>query len=91
MRLYLSITLVQGPVGLSALFIPIFFALRAYKTLKYGELRTTSAYIITGLFLIGSFLLYVFVLDAVLRMYYGTLSLFLLGTFAVEHMLTKNR
>jgi hypothetical protein len=71
--------------------MPLFFVVRVYKTLRYGELRTLPAYVITGLFLLGSVLLYAFVLEHVLRMYYGILSLFLLCMLALEHVLTKNR
>jgi hypothetical protein len=91
MQLDLSSKLIQGAIGLSALFMPIFFVVRAYKTAKYGELRTTPAYIITGLFLMGSVLLYVFILDYTGRILYGILSPFLLCMFLLEHILTKNR
>jgi hypothetical protein len=91
MQLDLSSELVQGAIGLSALFLPIFFVIRVYKTVKYGELRTTSAYIITGLFLLGSVLLYVFLLDHTGRIFYGLLSPVLLCMFLLEHVLTTNR
>ena len=91
MPLDLSSKLVQGAVGLSALFMPIFFVVRVYKTAKYGELRTIPAYFITGLYLIGSVLLYVFVLDYTGRILYGILSPVLLCMFLLEHVLTKNR
>lgn len=86
-----SSKIIQGAIGLAALFMPIFFFVRAYKTAKYGELRTTSAYIITALFLIGSILLYVFILDYTGRILYGILSPLLLSMFLLEHVLTKNR
>jgi len=86
-----SSKLIQGAIGLSALFMPIFFLIRAYKTAIYGELRTPSAYIITGLFLVGSVLLYGFILDYTGRIFYGILSPFLLCMFLLEHVLTKKR
>ena len=91
MRLYLSITLIQGAVGLSALFMPIFFVVRLYKTTKYGELRSIAAYSITALLLVGSILVYAFVLDYTGRVMYGILSPLLLCMFLLEHLLTKNR